>query len=129
MPRPLAPCNGLALLIALRVGGLAYACNDTLSEAAITDIMGPRLSAALASSAETSRSSGLLRCSVAAPSSLAAHDRGPVADVTSWQSTPQQIAFAVISTGGSSWTVDVAFEDPQNVYPSSNSSLPTARSY
>ena len=80
MPRPLAPCNGLALLIALRVGGLAYACNDTLSEAAITEIMGPRLSAALASSAETSRSSGLLRCSVAAPSSPAAHDRGPVAD-------------------------------------------------
>jgi hypothetical protein len=32
----------------LRVGGLAYGCNDTLSEAAITDIMGPRLSAGLA---------------------------------------------------------------------------------
>jgi hypothetical protein len=30
----------------LRVGGLAYACNDTLSEVAITDIMGQRLSAA-----------------------------------------------------------------------------------
>jgi hypothetical protein len=30
----------------LRVGGLAYGCNDALSEAAITDIMGPRLSAA-----------------------------------------------------------------------------------
>jgi hypothetical protein len=40
--------------------------------------------------------------------------------------TPQQISFAVISTGGSSWFIDVAFEDPTNVFPSPNSSLPTA---
>jgi hypothetical protein len=45
---------------------------------------------------------------------------------TNWQCTPQQISFAVLSTGGSSWFIDVAFEDPQNVYPSPNSSLPTA---
>ena len=32
--------------LSVRAGCLAYACNDTLSEAAITDIMGPRLSAA-----------------------------------------------------------------------------------
>lgn len=44
---------------------------------------------------------------------------------TNWHATPQQISFAVLSTGGSSWFVDVAFEDPQNVYPSPNSSLPT----
>jgi len=43
-----------------------------------------------------------------------------------WNCTPQQISFAVLSTGGSSWTIDVAFEDPQNVFPSANSSLPTA---
>jgi hypothetical protein len=42
-----------------------------------------------------------------------------------WNSTPQQISFAVLSTGGSSWFIDVALEDPQNVYPSPNSSLPT----
>jgi hypothetical protein len=43
----LAPCNCLALLIAVARRRPGYACNDTLSEAAITDIMGPRLSAAL----------------------------------------------------------------------------------
>ena len=40
--------------------------------------------------------------------------------------TPQQFGFAVLSTGGSSGTIDVALEDPTNVYPSPNSSLPTA---
>jgi hypothetical protein len=40
--------------------------------------------------------------------------------------TLQQLSFAVISTGGSSWFIDVAFEDPTNTYPSLNSSLPTA---
>jgi hypothetical protein len=40
--------------------------------------------------------------------------------------TPQQLSMAVISTGGSSWFIDVAFEDPTNTYPSPNSSLPTA---
>jgi hypothetical protein len=43
-----------------------------------------------------------------------------------WHSTPQQFGFAVLSTGGSSWTIDVALEDPTNTYPSPNSSLPTA---
>jgi hypothetical protein len=42
-----------------------------------------------------------------------------------WYSTPQQISFCIISTGGSSWFIDVAFEDPTS-YPSPNSSLPTA---
>ena len=46
--------------------------------------------------------------------------------VPNWQATPQQLSFAVISTGGSSWFIDVAFEDPTNTYPSPNSSLPTA---
>lgn len=45
--------------------------------------------------------------------------------VANWHATPQQITFAVLSTGGSSWFVDVAFEDPTNTYPSPNSSLPT----
>jgi hypothetical protein len=43
-----------------------------------------------------------------------------------WQATPQMISFAVLSTGGSSWSVDIAFEDPTGVYPSPNSSAPTA---
>lgn len=42
-----------------------------------------------------------------------------------WQCTPQQISFAVLSTGGSSWTVDVTFEDPSGTYPSPRSSAPT----
>jgi hypothetical protein len=44
--------------------------------------------------------------------------------VPNWQATPQQISFAVLSTGGSSWPIDVAFEDPINTYP--NSSTPTS---
>jgi hypothetical protein len=42
-----------------------------------------------------------------------------------WDATPQQIAFAVLSTGGSSWFVSVTFEDPSLTYPSPNSSTPT----
>jgi hypothetical protein len=45
--------------------------------------------------------------------------------VANWQTTPQQIAFAVISTGGSSWSIAVTFEDPSGVYPSPISSAPT----
>jgi hypothetical protein len=40
--------------------------------------------------------------------------------------TPQQFGFAILSTGGSSWTVDVAFEDPTGTYPNPNSTSPTA---
>jgi hypothetical protein len=47
--------------------------------------------------------------------------------LANWHATgPQQFGFAVLSTGGSSGTIDVAMEDPTNVYPSPNSSLPTA---
>ncbi|MGB6400466.1 MAG: hypothetical protein WBF73_32995 [Bradyrhizobium sp.] len=47
--------------------------------------------------------------------------------VANWHATgPQQFGFAVLSTGGSNWQIDVAMEDPTNVYPSPNSSLPTA---
>jgi hypothetical protein len=45
--------------------------------------------------------------------------------VANWQTRPQQIAFAVISTGGSSWSIAVTFEDPSGVYPSPISSAPT----
>lgn len=41
------------------------------------------------------------------------------------QCTPQQIAFAVLSTGGSSWAIAVTFEDPSGTFPSPNSSAPT----
>jgi hypothetical protein len=43
-----------------------------------------------------------------------------------WQAAPQQVSFAVISTGGSSWNINVTYEDPSGVYPSPNSSSPTA---
>jgi len=47
--------------------------------------------------------------------------------LANWHVTgPQQFGFAVLSTGGSSGTIDVCLEDPQNIYPSPNSSLPTA---
>lgn len=46
--------------------------------------------------------------------------------LANWHATPQQIAFAVISTGGSSWAINVCYEDPTGVYPSPNSSAPTA---
>ena len=42
-----------------------------------------------------------------------------------WQCTPQQVSFAVLSTGGSSWSVDITFEDPTGTYPSPRSSAPT----
>lgn len=46
---------------------------------------------------------------------------------TNWHSNGlQQFGFAILSTGGSSGTIDIAMEDPQGVYPSPNSSLPTA---
>jgi hypothetical protein len=38
----------------------------------------------------------------------------------------QQFGFAVLSTGGSSGTIDVTLEDPTLVYPNPNSSTPTA---
>ncbi len=43
-----------------------------------------------------------------------------------WHATPQQISFAAISTGGSSWSINLAYEDPTGTYPSPNSSAPTA---
>jgi hypothetical protein len=47
--------------------------------------------------------------------------------LSNWNATgPQQFGFAVLSSGGSNWQIDVAMEDPTNVYPSPNSSLPTA---
>ena len=44
---------------------------------------------------------------------------------TNWQIVPQQISFTVLSTGGSSWSIDVCYEDPTGVYPSPISSAPT----
>lgn len=42
-----------------------------------------------------------------------------------WHISPQLISFAVISTGGSSWTISICYEDPTWTYPSPNSSAPT----
>jgi hypothetical protein len=44
--------------------------------------------------------------------------------MANWQTTPQEIAFAVLSTGGSSWAIAVTYEDPSGV-PSPRSSTPT----
>jgi hypothetical protein len=122
----------------LRVGGLAY-CNDTLSEAAITDIMGPRLSAALALRPKhLDRPSLLGSCAVVAGCSMivawlthSSTGARPARDRRRgrWRTGtpgPQQIAFAVISTGGSSWSIAVTFEDLSGVYPSPISSAPPA---
>lgn len=47
--------------------------------------------------------------------------------LANWHATgPQQFGFAVLSTGGSSWTIDVTLEDPTRVFPNPNSSTPTA---
>jgi hypothetical protein len=34
--------------------------------------------------------------------------------------TPQQISFATLSTGGSSWAISVAYEDPSGTFQSPN---------
>jgi hypothetical protein len=46
--------------------------------------------------------------------------------LVNWHATPQQVSFAAISTGGSSWNINVCFEDPTGTFPSPNSSSPTA---
>jgi hypothetical protein len=40
--------------------------------------------------------------------------------------SPQQLSFAVLSTGGSSWSIDMTFEDPTRTFPNPNSSSVTA---
>jgi hypothetical protein len=46
--------------------------------------------------------------------------------VTNWHASQFQLAFQVISTGGSSWFISGTLEDPTRVFPSPNSSTPTA---
>lgn len=46
--------------------------------------------------------------------------------VTNWQATPQQISFAVISSGGSSYFISGTLEDPSYTFRSPVSSSPTA---
>lgn len=46
--------------------------------------------------------------------------------LTNWQTTPVEMSFAVISTGGSSWFISATLEDPTGTYPNPNSSAPTA---
>jgi len=43
-----------------------------------------------------------------------------------WYTLPQQFGFAVISSGGSSFSIQVALEDPTRQYPNPTSSTPTA---
>jgi len=46
--------------------------------------------------------------------------------VANWQISPQQLSFAVLSSGGSSGTVDITYEDPSFTYQNPNSSSPSA---
>ena len=47
--------------------------------------------------------------------------------LANWHVTgPQQFGFAVLSTGGSNWQIDVTLEDPTAVFPNPNSTSPTA---
>lgn len=46
--------------------------------------------------------------------------------LTNWHAEQFQLAFQVISTGGSSWFISGTLEDPTGVFPSPNSSTPTA---
>lgn len=45
--------------------------------------------------------------------------------VPNWHCAPQEISFAVISSGGSSYFISVTLEDPSGTYPSPVSSAPT----
>src|SRR5690242_10191057 len=42
----------------------------------------------------------------------------PVFKTCEWWTAPQEIAFAIISSGGSSYTLAVCYEDPSFTYPS-----------
>jgi hypothetical protein len=47
--------------------------------------------------------------------------------LANWQSDGlQQFGFAILSSGGSSGTIDVTMEDPTLTFPNPNSSTPTA---
>lgn len=108
-------------------------CNDALSEAANTDIMGPGLSAALALRPKHLDRAGYFvagGCAVVAGCSMivawvqtrssigAASSGSSPWKVANWQSTPQRIGFAVVSTGGSSWAIAVTFETRAASIPS-----------
>jgi hypothetical protein len=43
-----------------------------------------------------------------------------------WQVTPPVFGFAVLSSGGSNFQIDVTLEDPTLTFPNPNSSTPTA---
>lgn len=46
--------------------------------------------------------------------------------LTNWQATPFDAAFAIIANSSSTYNIDLCYEDPTGVYPSPNSSAPTA---
>ncbi|MCP3382852.1 hypothetical protein NLM31_21020 [Bradyrhizobium sp. CCGUVB4N] len=45
--------------------------------------------------------------------------------IVNWHATPQEMSFAILSTGGSSYSIDVCLEDPSGTYKSPVSSAPT----
>jgi hypothetical protein len=46
--------------------------------------------------------------------------------LSNWHTTPQEASFAVLSSGNSSWAINLTYEDPTGVYPNPRSSTPTA---
>jgi hypothetical protein len=61
---------------------------------------------------------------MAQPVYITSSSTGPaVFKAVNWYVTPQQISFAVISSGGSSWTIALCYEDPSFTYPSPQASV------
>jgi hypothetical protein len=45
---------------------------------------------------------------------------------TNWNVTPQEASFAILSSGNSSWSINLTYEDISGTYPNPRSSTPTA---
>jgi hypothetical protein len=46
--------------------------------------------------------------------------------LANWHVTPQEASFAILSSGNSSWAINLTYEDVTGVYPNPRSSTPTA---
>jgi hypothetical protein len=106
-----------------------------LSEPAVTDIMGPRLSAALALRPKHLVRPGYFVAWWLRRRRRLLHDHGLLLTRSSTRPAeggelvrgPQQVASAVLSNGGSSSPIAVTYEGPSGVvYPSPISSAPTS---
>ena len=46
--------------------------------------------------------------------------------LSNWHTTPQEASFTILSSGNSSWAINLSYEDVTGVYPNPRSSTPTA---